>query len=69
MICSQSGARITTNPTPLTHSAQTWIGMTPLWLMGEALIPGAKVGGTFKSGGKKMFGVAEELRDALMTDS
>jgi len=43
--------------------------MTPLWLMGEALVPGAKVGGTFKSGSKKLFGVAEELRDALMTNS
>ena len=43
--------------------------MTPLWLMGEALIPGAKVGGTFRSGGKKMFNVAEELRDALIADS
>lgn len=37
--------------------------------MGEALIPGAKVGGTFKSGGRKMFNVAEELRDALIADS
>lgn len=50
-------------------SAQTWIGMTPLWLMGEAILPGAKVGGTFKSGTRKLRGVAEELRDALMANS
>jgi hypothetical protein len=43
--------------------------MTPIWLMGEAIVPGAKVGGTFKKGTKKLFSVAEELRDALMTSS
>jgi hypothetical protein len=53
----------------LSAYAQTWIGMTPLWLMGEAILPGAKVGGTFKSGTRKLRGVAEELRDALMANS
>jgi hypothetical protein len=43
--------------------------MTPIWLMGEAILPGAKVGGTFKKGTKKLFNVAEELREALMTSS
>jgi len=50
-------------------SAQTWVGMTPIWLMGEAILPGAKVGGTFKKGTKKLVNVAQELRDALMTSS
>jgi hypothetical protein len=53
----------------LISSAQTWVGMTPIWLMGEAILPGAKVGGTFKKGTKKLVNVAEELRDALMTSS
>jgi hypothetical protein len=53
----------------LSAYAQTWIGMTPIWLMGEAILPGAKVGGTFKKGTKKLFNVAEELREALMTSS
>lgn len=53
----------------LAASAQTWIGMTPIWLMGEAILPGAKVGGTFKKGTRKLVNVAEELRDALMTSS
>jgi len=39
--------------------------MTPLWLMGEALVPGVKVGTTFLGGTKKLRGVAEELRDSL----
>jgi len=43
--------------------------MSPLWLMGEALLPGAKVGGTFKGGLKKLGGVAGELCDALLLDS
>lgn len=43
--------------------------MTPLWLMGEAILPGVKVGGTFKSGTRKLRGVAEELRDALTASS
>jgi len=37
--------------------------------MGEAIIPGAKVGNTFKKGTKKIFNIAEELREALTTSS
>jgi hypothetical protein len=37
--------------------------------MGEAILPGAKIGGTFKSGTRKLRGVAEELREALMVNS
>lgn len=43
--------------------------MTPIWLMGEAVLPGAKVGGTFKKGKGKLFAMAEELRNELMTSS
>jgi hypothetical protein len=43
--------------------------MSPIWLMGEALMPGAKVGGTFKGGLKKLGGVTEELCDALQLNS
>jgi len=49
--------------------AQTWVGMTPIWLMGEAILPGAKVGGTFRGGKNKLFSLATELRDELMTSS
>jgi hypothetical protein len=37
--------------------------------MGEAILPGAKVGGTFKGGRNKLFSMASELRDELMTSS
>ncbi|KAF7981158.1 hypothetical protein HWV62_34923 [Athelia sp. TMB] len=53
----------------LSAYAQTWIGMTPIWLMGEAVLPGAKVGGTFKGGKNKLFAMASELREELMTSS
>lgn len=47
------------------RALQTWIGMSPLWLMGEAIVPGQKVGGTFKKGVRKLGGSAEELLDVL----
>lgn len=53
----------------LSAYAQTWVGMTPIWLMGEAIIPGAKAGNTFRQGTKKLFSVAQELHDALVTSS
>ena len=41
--------------------AQTWIGMTPLWLMGEAVVPGRKVGGLAMEGGKGIWEVGKEV--------
>lgn len=45
--------------------AQTWIGMTPVWLMGEALIPGVKVGSTFKGGARKLLASGEEILEMI----
>lgn len=45
--------------------AQTWIGMTPVWLMGEALIPGVKVGTTFKGGARKLLASGEEILEMI----
>ncbi|EJC98237.1 uncharacterized protein FOMMEDRAFT_171174 [Fomitiporia mediterranea MF3/22] len=47
--------------------AQTWVGMSPLWLMGEAILPGHKVGTQFNKGRKNLFGVAEEVRQVVTT--
>lgn len=41
--------------------AQTWIGLSPIWLMGEALTPGAKVGTKFKEGRSKLVAAAQEV--------
>ncbi|KZV86080.1 hypothetical protein EXIGLDRAFT_841035 [Exidia glandulosa HHB12029] len=49
----------------LSAYAQTWVGMSPLWLMGEAIVPGQKVGGTFKKGARKLQGAALEVREAV----
>jgi len=48
-------------------SAQTWVGMTPLWLLGEAIIPGQKVGGQFKKGARKLQSAALEVQEAVQT--
>lgn len=45
--------------------AQTWLGMSPLWLLGEAIVPGAEVGSTFKKGAAKLRAAAEEVRQAV----
>lgn len=45
--------------------AQTWLGLSPLWLMGEAVIPGAHVGSQFNKGRKKLVDAAEEVRKAV----
>ena len=35
--------------------------MTPLWLMGEAIVPGRKVGGLAMEGGKGIWEVGKEV--------
>lgn len=47
--------------------AQTWIGMSPLWLMGEALHPNKKVGTQFNKGRRNLMTAAEEVRQAVST--
>ena len=47
--------------------AETWVGMSPLWLMGEAITPGKKVGTRFMKGKSKLFESAEEVRTVLST--
>ncbi|KAL5480732.1 hypothetical protein ACEPAI_9672 [Sanghuangporus weigelae] len=47
--------------------AQTWIGMSPLWLMGEAVLPNKKVGTQFNKGRKNLVSAAEEVRQAVST--
>lgn len=48
--------------------AQAWVGMmSPLWLMGEAIMPRQKVGGTFKKGANKLQGAAMDVREAVST--
>ncbi|KAH7092849.1 hypothetical protein BKA62DRAFT_645170 [Auriculariales sp. MPI-PUGE-AT-0066] len=49
----------------LSAYAQTWVGMSPLWLMGEAIVPGQKVGGTFKKGARKLQSAAVEIQQAV----
>jgi len=51
----------------LSAYAKTWIGMSPIWLMGEAIFPGQKVGNQFKQGTSELRVAAEELREALAT--
>ncbi|KAI5116646.1 hypothetical protein M0805_000406 [Coniferiporia weirii] len=47
--------------------AQTWVGLSPVWLMGEALAPGTKVGTQFNKGRKKLVDSAEEVRQLVAT--
>lgn len=49
--------------------AQTWVGLSPVWLMGEALTPGAKVGAQFRKGKGKLVDVAGEVREIVVTNS
>ncbi|KAF8531267.1 hypothetical protein JB92DRAFT_2692605, partial [Gautieria morchelliformis] len=49
--------------------AQTWVGLSPVWLMGEALSPGTKVGTQFRKGTANLMGAAEEIRVAVSTTS
>ena len=49
--------------------AQTWIGLNPLWLMGEALTPGTKVGSKFKQGSTQLREAAIQVANALSTSS
>jgi hypothetical protein len=49
--------------------AQTWIGLSPIWLMGEALTPGKKIGSKFKHGSSQLRAAADEVRSALSTSS
>lgn len=48
--------------------AETWVGLSPLWLMGEAIIPGQKVGSRFNKGKGKLVVAAEDIMKALTTD-
>lgn len=48
--------------------AQTWVGLSPVWLAGEALT-GRKVGTQFNKGRKKLVTAAEEVRAAVATSS
>lgn len=49
--------------------AQTWVGLSPIMLMYEAVTPGKKVGSQFSKGGKKLFNVGEEIRNIVATNS
>ncbi|KAF8580142.1 hypothetical protein K439DRAFT_1415626 [Ramaria rubella] len=49
--------------------AQTWIGLSPIWLMGEALTPGVKVGAQFKKGKVNLMGAVEEIHLTVSTSS
>src|ERR1700722_10401816 len=45
--------------------AETWVGLSPLWLMGEALMPDTKVGTKFKRGTNNLVKAAEDVRKAV----
>lgn len=49
--------------------AQAWVGLSPIWLMGEALTPGRKVGSQFNRGRRKLVDAAEEVREVVATSS
>jgi hypothetical protein len=49
--------------------AQTWIGLSPIWLMGEALTPGAKLGSKFKQGSSQLKAAVNDIRLAVSTSS
>ncbi|KAF8527416.1 hypothetical protein BU17DRAFT_81565 [Hysterangium stoloniferum] len=49
--------------------AQTWVGLSPIWLMGEALTPGTKVGTQFRKGTTNLVKVAEEIRTSVSISS
>ncbi|KAH8916439.1 hypothetical protein BT69DRAFT_1287754, partial [Atractiella rhizophila] len=53
----------------LTSYGKTWVGMSPVWLLGEAILPGQKVGTQFKKGSKELLEMAEELRKELATST
>ncbi|TDL18764.1 hypothetical protein BD410DRAFT_694623, partial [Rickenella mellea] len=48
--------------------AETWVGLSPIWLMGEA-ITGKKVGTRFNKGKGKLFAAADEVRQLVTTNS
>jgi len=43
--------------------------LSPIWLMGEALTPGTKVGTQFRKGKDNLFNVGEEIRAVVSTSS
>ena len=51
----------------LSAYAHTWLGLSPLWLAGEALTPGTRVGSQFRRGRRKLIAAAAEVR-AVVTD-
>ena len=48
--------------------AQTWVGLSPLWLAGEALT-GRKVGTQFNKGRQNLLVAAQEIRGAVSTSA
>ncbi|EJD42988.1 hypothetical protein AURDEDRAFT_114857 [Auricularia subglabra TFB-10046 SS5] len=53
----------------LSAYAQTWVGMSPLWLMGEAVVPGQNVGGMFKRGTANLRSAAVDIQRAVSTSA
>lgn len=53
----------------LSAYAETWIGLSPIWLMGEAIIPGKKVGTRFNQGKDKLFLSAREVGKMVSTSA
>jgi len=49
--------------------AHTWIGLSPIWLMGEAITPGTKVGSKFRQGSSQLRAAAGDVRHAVSTSS
>ncbi|THH00321.1 hypothetical protein EW145_g7103 [Phellinidium pouzarii] len=47
--------------------AQAWVGLSPIWLMGEALTPGTRVGTQFNKGRKRLVDSAEDVRRVVST--
>ena len=45
-----------------------WLGMSPLWVMGEALTPGRKVGTSFLKGTSELQVAAADLHGELGAD-
>ena len=69
---AQAGARFfsactyaASAPRLIRADAKTWVGMSPLWLMGEAILPGQKVGSQFSKGASELAVAAQELRQTL----
>jgi hypothetical protein len=49
--------------------ANTWIGLSPIWLMGEAIVPGAKFGAKFRKSRRNLVAAATDVRKAVASSS